>query len=358
MIAARTILVRAAAHADGYDLRGPEELDAARVGEALGVLSVVLTSHTMDARGIIVSKTYRARPTAVGLAVLADPEAPPPAGLDARPLRALRAVVDGQASSYRGGCADDGEPETDRGDLAPESPPCAGVWCTCFSGGDCGPLPAPERIRARLDATTARDPMIARELLAAAAGLPTPALPALVMLRRLVAMVAAGLSGWRLVSAPADRFAVIPLARAGLAVFSPGDAWARATERGAAFVASLDALTEGHEPPARTPAAPSTRVPLDAEALDALSDDDAARLLDGDATVAEALHLARRYVLEIAPRGPFARITVTARAPDRVCAEAVRVDGPAVHYVEIHTASNDRSALAGLALRLLRRRAT
>lgn len=334
MIAARTILIRAALSAQGYDLVGPEELDAARVGEALGIITVVVASHAMDARGIITGKVHRARPTAVGLALLADPEAPPP-GVDARALGALRAVVDGQARSYRGGCADDGAPETDRGDDASDDD-------------------AAERIRARLDASRARDPEIARELLAAATGLPSPAAPALVMLRRLTHMVTAGLSRWRLVSATDDRFAVLPLARAGLAMLSPDLAWARATERGTAFVASLDALTEGHEPPAAV--VPSTRAPLDAEALDALSDDDAARLLDGDATAAEALHLARRYVLDIRPGWPSARIAVTATARSYVYAEAVGVHGIDVQHLENCTASSDRSALAGLALRLLNRR--
>lgn len=335
MIAARTILIRAALSAQGYDLVGPEELDAARVGEALGIITVVVASHAMDARGIITGKAHRARPTAVGLALLADPEAPP-SGVDARALGALRAVVDGQASSCRGRCADDDERETDRGDDAHEASRIA------------------ERIRARLDASRARDPEIARELLAAATGLPSPAAPALVMLRRLTHMVTAGLSRWRLVSATDDRFAVLPLARAGLAMLSPDLAWARATERGTAFVASLDALTEGHEPPAAV--VPSTRAPLDAEALDALSDDDAARLLDGDATAAEALHLARRYVLDIRPGWPSARIAVTATARSYVYAEAVGVHGIDVQHLENCTASSDRSALAGLALRLLNRR--
>lgn len=102
--------------------------------------------------------------------------------------------------------------------------------------------------------------------------------------------------------------------------------------------------------------APSARAPLDAEALDALSDDDAARLLDGDATAAEALHLARRYVLDIRPGWPSARIAVTATARNYVYAEAVGVHGIDVQHLENCTASSDRSALAGLALRLLNRR--
>ncbi len=233
MIPARTILTRAAACPDGCTLATEEEHEAATVGAALGILTVVPFGHAHDARGIVCGRICRAHATPVGRAILAGPDAPTPPGLDARVLRGLRAVVDGQAASARqrsrGGCADDGAPETDRGDLAPDDDDT-------------------DASASRVDA----------------------------------------------------RLAAVVLARAGLAIFSHTRSWARVTERGDAFVVALDVLTEGHEPPAE-PSTPAPRKPLDAAALDALTDDAAGAVLrDPSVTTDEALHLARRYGQRVA----------------------------------------------------------